>query len=87
MLKKKEKISIICPLTLRYDKLSLARTTPVWNIFHGSKGVRAIEGLLYIHMHKLSYLSFMFFLLFLYPAIALVRIVFGIFECEMRIWP
>ena len=38
-----EKTSIFCLLTWRYDKHSLARTTPVSNIFYGSKGVRAID--------------------------------------------
>ena len=43
-----EKISIICRLTRRSDKHSVARTTPVSNIFHGSEGVRgAIDVPLY----------------------------------------
>ena len=47
MLKKIGKISLFCLLTWSYDKHSLAQTSPVSNIFHGPKSVRAIEVLLY----------------------------------------
>ena len=47
MLKKIEKISLLCLLTWRYDKHSLARTSPAFTYVHGSKAVRAIEVLLY----------------------------------------
>ena len=48
MLKKIEKIFLLCVQLWRYDKHSLARTTPVSNIFLSSKGVRAIEVRLYL---------------------------------------
>ena len=49
MLKKIEKISLLCLLIWRYDKYPLARTTPVSNIFSWSQRVRAIAVLLYFH--------------------------------------
>ena len=48
MLKKIEKICLLCVQLSRYDKHSLARTTPVSNIFSSSKGVRANEVRLYL---------------------------------------
>ena len=47
MLKKIEKISLLCLLLWRYDKHSFVRAIPVWNIFQGFKGVRATKVLLY----------------------------------------
>ena len=48
MPKKIQTISLFCLLIWRCDLQSLAGTTPVLTNFHGSKGVRAIEVLLYI---------------------------------------
>ena len=47
ILKKIGKLSLFCLLTWSYDKHLLAQTIPVSDIFHGPKGVRAIEVLMY----------------------------------------
>ena len=51
MLKKIEKISLICLLTWLYNKPSVARTTPVLNKSSSPKGVQAIEVRLYLVIH------------------------------------
>ena len=53
MLKKIENMSLLCLLTWRYDKHSLAGTTLSQTYFHGSKGVRAIEVLLFQNINNL----------------------------------
>ena len=52
-----ENISQLCLLTWCYEKHSLARTTPVSNIFHDSKCVRVIEVLLYFQSLRKCFLS------------------------------
>ena len=68
MLKKIEKVFLLCHLTWRYNQSSLARTTLPRTNFHGPKGVRAIEVRPYI---VISYEAVFFGLLILISAITL----------------
>ena len=52
MLKKIEKISLLCLLTWLNYKPSMAQTTPASNIVYSPKGVRAIEVRLYMQRTK-----------------------------------
>ena len=47
MLKKIEKLFLLCHLTWRYNQPSLARIPLSRTNFYGPKGIRAIEVLLY----------------------------------------